>query len=60
MRLYVVLMAGNNAMDAQAIFASADPHIVGAVTGHLHERTTPEEAPATPARPNTADGEPGQ
>ena len=33
MRLFVAVLAGTDAWDAQPIFASADPDIVGAVVG---------------------------
>ena len=38
MKLFVAVMAGTDAWDAQPIFASADPDIVGAVVEKLTDR----------------------
>ena len=40
MKLFVTVLAGTDAWDAQPIFASADPDIVGAVVGKLNDRLT--------------------
>ena len=38
LKIFVAVMAGTDAWDAQPIFASADPDIVGAVVAHLNDR----------------------
>ena len=35
MKLFLTLMAGENALDAEPIFASADPTLIDAVVGRL-------------------------
>lgn len=35
MKLFLTLMAGENAQDAEPIFASADPSLIDAVVGRL-------------------------
>ena len=57
MRLFLVLMAGTSAVDAQAILATADPQLLGAVLGQLQRLTTPSALqppamhPKSPAYP---------
>lgn len=48
MKLFVAVMAGTSAWDAQPIFASADPDIVGAVVDRLNNRLVSTAAPVAP------------